>query len=93
MSEDGLCLLRMVIQQLGASENAAYRVVVYGDRQQPRHSDFGDAQILLNAVHASIPEFDLSRIVLSPLAKGLGSLAFVGEMTLDEAQLSLLGLK
>ena len=91
MLGDDLYVLRMVIQQLGASENAAYRVVVYGDGQHPTHSDFGDAQILLKALRAAIPDL-ASKVVLNPIGKGLGSMAFVGEMKLTEAQLSILGL-
>lgn len=93
MTENDPYMLRMVIQQLRASEDSAYRLVVYGDGQYPRHSDFTDAQILLNSVHTAIPDFDLSQIVLNPLGKGLGSMAFVGEMKLTKAQLSLLELK
>jgi hypothetical protein len=81
-----------VIQQLGVSEDAAYRVVAYGDDQPPRHSDFGNADLLRAALRAAIPDFDFSQLTLNPLKKGQGSIAFVGEMNLNQTQLSLLGL-
>ncbi len=92
MSEDDPYLLRMVIQQLGVSDKPAYRVVVYGDSKQPRHSDFSDAPALLDTLRAVIPDFDLSNLTLNPLAAGQGSMVFVGEIKLDKTQLSLLGL-
>ncbi len=93
VSENAPCPFRMVIQQLGASENPAYRVVVYGDNQPPQHSDFSSAQTLFNALGAAIPDFDQSKLTLSPLAAGQGSMVFVGEINLDKAQLVLLGMK
>jgi hypothetical protein len=83
----------MVIQQLGASENSGYRVVVYGDNQAPRHSDFSSAQTLFDALGTALPDFDRSKLTLNPLAAGQGSMVFVGEMNLDKAQLLLLGVK
>lgn len=85
-------VLRFVIQQLEVSENPGYRVAVYGDDLAPRHKDFDNEQILFKALRAAIPDFDFSKIVTNPLAKGQGSMAFVGEIKLDKSQLSLLGL-
>jgi len=82
----------MAIQQLSASPNATYRVTVYGDDQKPRHSDFSDAQVLLDTLRAAIPDLDQSNLALNPLAAGQGSMVFVGELKLDRNQLSLLGL-
>ena len=90
MSEGDPYLLRMVIQQLGISESHAYRVVVYGDDQQPRHSDFGNAQILLETLRAVTPDLDLSKLTMNPLGEGQGSMVFAGEIRLDGTQLSLL---
>lgn len=91
-SEDDLYLIRMVIQQLSVSENPGYRVVIYGDSQSPRHADFTGAQILLETVRAAIPDFDLSKLSLNPLAAGHGSIVYTREIELNKAQLSLLGL-
>lgn len=92
MPDDNTDSLRLLIQQVGVSANPAYRVVVYGDGQRPCHSDFSGPQILLAALRAAIPEFDLSRLPLAPLEEGQGSMVFVGEMKLTKAQLSLLKL-
>lgn len=92
MSEKYAYLLRLVIQQLEVSENPGYRVVVYGDDLAPRHSDFDNEQILLKAFRAAIPDFDFAKIVMNPLAKRQGSMAYAGEIKLDKTQLSILGL-
>lgn len=92
VSENDAFVLRLVIQQLEVSENPGYRLTVYGDDFAPRHTDFDNEQILLKALRAAIPSFDFSKIVMNPLAKGQGSMAFVGEMKLDKTHLSLLGL-
>lgn len=92
MPESDEYALRFVIQQLEVSENPCYRVTVYGDDFAPRHTDFENEQILLKALRAAIPNFDFSNIVMNPLAKGQGSMAFVGEMKMDKTQLSFLGL-
>lgn len=93
MSEGDPNSLRLAIQQLGVSENPAYRVVVYGDDRQPRHSDFGNAHILLETLRAVIPELDLSKLTMNPMGDGQGSMVFAGEIRLTETQLSLLGLR
>ena len=85
--------LRIAIQQLGVSENSAYRVVVYGDDRQPRHSDFGNAHILLETLRAVIPELDLSKLTMNPMGDGQGSMVFAGEIRLNETQLAHLGLR
>lgn len=82
--------LRIVIQQLGFSAAPGYRVVVYGDEFQPRHSDFSSAVALLEALDAAIPELQLR---LNPMLEGQGSIVFAGEMPLSKKQLSSLGLK
>lgn len=92
MSENDSYVLRLVIQQLEVSENPGYRVTVYGDDLAPRHRDFDSKQILIKALRAAIPDFDFAKIILNPLARGQGSMAFVEEMKLDKSQLSLLGL-
>ena len=92
MSENDAYLLRLVIQQLEVSENPGYRVTVYGDDLAPRHTDFDNEQILFKALRAAIPDFDFSKIAMNPLTKGLGSMAYVGEIKLDKTQLSILGL-
>lgn len=92
MSSDNLYTLRMVIQQLGISEKAPYRLVVYGDDQRPLHSDFENLHLLLDALRAAIPDFDFSKFIMNPLGKGQGSIAFDGELRFDTAQLSLLRL-
>lgn len=93
MSEGDPNSLRLAIQQLGVSENPAYRVVVYGDDRQPRHSDFGNAHSLLETLRAVIPELDLSKLTMNPMGDGQGSMVFAGEIRLTETQLSLLGLR
>lgn len=93
MPGDDLYLLRMVIQQLSAYPDTTYRVIVYGDDQQPRHSDFSNAQILVNTLSGAIPGFDFSNLPLNPLREGRGSIVLAEEMKLNESQLLLLGLK
>lgn len=93
MSESNAYPLRIAIQQLGVPENSAYRVVVYGDDRQPRHSDFGNAQILLETLRAAVPDLDLSKLSMNPLGGGHGSMVFTGEVRLTETQLALLGLR
>ena len=92
MPEGSLYTLRMVVQQLGISETAPYRLIVYGDDQHPRHSDFENVHILLERLRAAIPDFDFSTFTLNPLSTGQGSMAFTGEVKLNHCQLSLLGL-
>lgn len=84
--------LRVVIQQLGVAAMPRYRVVVYGDNQSPRHSDFLEAQILLDTLRAAIPDFDSSQLSLNPIEEGNGSMVFAGEVDLDRRQLKILGL-
>lgn len=91
MSIDELHRLRMVIQQIEAV-HPSYRVVVYGDREKPRHADFKSGQMLLDALHAALPDFDASRLSLDALAEGHGSIVFTGEVAVDDRQLGLLGL-
>lgn len=92
MSESYAYVIRLVIQQLEVSENPGYRIAVYGDELAPRHKDFDNEQILFKALRAAIPDFDFSKTVMNPLAKGQGSMAYVGEIKLDKTQLSILGL-
>lgn len=92
MSDDDRFGLRMVIQQLSASPNIAYRLAVYGDRHQPRHTDFSNGQLLIDSLRAAIPGFDLSRLTLNPMEEGQGSIVFADEIRLSETQLSLLRL-
>lgn len=92
MSDNAPQVLRFVIQQLEVSENPGYRIAVYGDDLAPRHKEFDNEQILFKALRSAIPDFDFSKIVTNPLAKGQGSMAFVGEMKLEKTHLSLLGL-
>ena len=82
--------LRMVIQQLAACP--AYRVVVYGDDEKPRHADFGSQQKLLQALRAALPYFDVSTLPLDPLRRDGGSIVFAGGVDMDDRQLGLLGL-
>lgn len=91
-SEGDLYFLRVVIQQLSASENPGYRIVVYGDSQPPRHADFTTAQILLETLRAAMPNLDLSKLSLHPLEMGQGSIVYTGEIKLNQAQLSMLRL-
>lgn len=84
--------VRMVIQQTGISETPSYRVVVYGDELKPKHSDFSNAQILVEALRTAIPSFDLAQLTLNPLGKGRGSIVFNDEFQLSDTQLSGLGL-
>lgn len=85
--------LRLVVQQLGLYPVPSYRVIVYGDELKPRHADFGSVAILLEALGAAVPGLDVSKLLLSPLQEGQGSIVFDGEMLLGGAQLSALGLK
>lgn len=93
MSGDDVYFLRVVIQQLSVCPNATYRVTVYGDDHEPRHTDFSNAQILADTLSASFPGFDLSELSLNPLGEGHGSIVYADEMKLNEIQLSLLGLR
>lgn len=81
----------MVIQQIRV-EKPAYRLVVYGDQENPRHRDFSSEQALLDALCAAMPNFGTSELSLNPLATGQGSVVFTGEFTLNAMQLSVLGL-
>lgn len=92
MQEDHLYLLRFAIQQIGILDYPSYRVVVYGDSLSPRHSDFSNAQVLVEAIRAALPDFDVSKLSLNPLGEGQGSMVFVGEIKLSKTQLSRLGL-
>lgn len=83
--------VRMVIQQIGGFE-VAYRAVVYGDGERPRHVDFKNGQVLLQALHAALPDFDTSSLSLGPLREGQGSIVFADEVELSDQQLGLLGL-
>lgn len=92
MSVDPLHTLRMVIQQIGV-ENPSYRLVVYGDREKPMHSDFRNAAALLAALSQVVPALDLKQHLLNPLREGQGSIAFTGEIVLGVSDISALGLK
>jgi hypothetical protein len=46
----------MVIQQIGIEP--AHRVAVHGHLEKPRHADFDNGQILSEALHAALPDFD-----------------------------------
>lgn len=80
----------MVIQQNAVEP--AYRVVVYGDVEKPRHADFNSRQALLEALQGALPDFDTSGLSLDPLHQGKGSLVFAGEIELNDRQLGLLRL-
>lgn len=80
----------MVIQQF--TVDTAFRVVVYGDLEKPRHADFNSGQALLEALHAALPDFDTQGLSLDPLHGGHGSIVFAGEIELSDRQLGLLGL-
>ena len=90
MSENESHSLRMVIQQIGIEP--AYRVVVYGDWEKPRHVDFNSRQVLLEALRAALPAFDMATLSLDPLHEGQGSMVFAGEIEVSNRQLGLLGL-
>lgn len=83
--------LRMVIQQIGSEP--AYRVVVYGDHEKPRHADFKNAQMLLEALQAALPDFDTASLSLQPLHGSQGSIVFTGEIDLNNRQLDHLRLR
>ena len=91
MSVDEPHTLRMVIQQIGV-ENPNYRLVVYGDWEKPRHSDFLSAETILGTLLDAVPNLDLSKHSLNPLREGQGSIVFAGEITLTMSQISALGL-
>jgi hypothetical protein len=55
----------MVIQQIGIEP--AYRMAVYDHLEKPRHADFDNGQILSEALHAALPDFDTSNLSLDPL--------------------------
>jgi hypothetical protein len=55
----------MVIQQIGIEP--AYRMAVYDQLEKPRHADFDNGQILSEALHAALPDFDTSNLSLDPL--------------------------
>ncbi len=84
--------LRAVVQQLGVFPVPSYRIIVYGDEFKPRHSDFGSAAVLLDALRAAVPGLDLSQRSLNPMQEGQGSIVFDGEMLFSAEQLSALGL-
>jgi hypothetical protein len=84
--------LRFVIQQRGNYPTPNYRIIVYGDAEPQRYSDFSNAQNLIETLRIAIPDFDVSRLALNPWAKGQGSIVFVEEMDLDKHQLTALGL-
>ena len=92
MSIDPLHTLRMVIQQIGV-ENPSYRLVVYGDREKPMHSDFLNAAALLAALSEVAPALDLKQHLLSPLGEGQGSIVFTGEIALRASEILALGLR
>lgn len=80
----------MVIQQNAVEP--AYRVVVYGDWEKPRHADFSSGKALLEALRAALPDFDTCGLSLDPLRGRRGSIVFAGEIELNDRQLDLLGL-
>jgi hypothetical protein len=89
---DNTVPLRVVIQQLEVSVTPRYRLIVYGDEFKPRHSDFHNAEVLLEAIRAALPGLDGSQLLLNPLGEGQGSIVFDGEMLFSAEQLSALGL-
>lgn len=85
--------LQFVVQQIGVGQFSAYRVVIYGDQQRPRHSDFQCAQDLLQRLREAIPDVEWSGISVDPMGEGQGSsIVFDRELELDTGQLKLLGL-
>lgn len=88
---DGPNPFRIVIQQLGVAAIPRYRVIVYGDDQSPRHSDFDDARVLLDTFRSAIADFDSSQLLLNPLEEDKGSIVFTGEVDLEKWQLAILG--
>jgi hypothetical protein len=92
VSVDPLHTLRMVIQQIGV-DNPSYRLVVYGDKEKPMHSDFLNAAALLAAISEAVPALDLKQHLLNPLREGQGSIVFTGEIALRASEISALGLK
>lgn len=92
VSADELQTLRMVIQQIGAV-NPSYHLVVYGDGEKPKHSEFLSAEALLKTLRTAVPDLDLSQHSLNPLSGGQGSIVFAGEIALGASQISALGLK
>ena len=88
---DELRTVRMVIQQVGL-EKPTYHLVIYGDQEKPRHSEFLNVDRLLEALRTAVPSLDLSGCSLNPMRDGLGSIVFSGEVTLSVTQMTTLGL-
>ncbi|MFC5862138.1 hypothetical protein ACFPT7_07530 [Acidicapsa dinghuensis] len=88
---DELRTVRMVIQQVGL-EKPTYHLVIYGDQEKPRHSEFLNVDRLLEALRTAVPSLDLSGYSLNPVRDGLGSIVFAGELLLSATQIAALGL-
>jgi hypothetical protein len=81
-----------VIQQIVKDRTASFRVVAYGGNRAPGHSDFDSLDGLLKALHSAVPGFDDSSVSINVAGGNQTSIVFVGEMDLDDNQLSILGL-
>ena len=90
--ETQLKSFRFVIQQCETRPVPSYRIVVYRGSNAHYHFDFGSAQILIEALRAAIPDFDISRLSLNPLSDGHGSIVFADELNLNHLQLTVLQL-
>lgn len=93
MAQADIKSLRLIIQRRDDAPESGYRMIIYGNSDLHRHSDFDSAQSLLQAIGLAIPGFDVSRLSLNPSQQGHGSIVFADGMQLDCLQLGILGLQ
>jgi hypothetical protein len=84
--------VRLVIQQRQTLPAPIYRIMAYGDATSHGHADFTSSQTLIEVLRAAIPNFDISRLDLNPLADHQSSIVFVDRLDLNAQQLLALHL-
>ncbi len=95
MSSPNTHSLRIVVQHVRAYQRSVYRLVAYGGEggnYTSGSAEFESREDLLKAFRSVMPNFDASSVSVGRDAPET-YIAFAGEMELDDAQLSLLGLK
>jgi hypothetical protein len=84
--------LRLVVQYVHGDSDSPWHLVAYGSGRACQPRRFRSIEDLVMVIRSAVPDFDPSQIAIRNNALQ-SYIAYAGDMTLSESQLSALGMK